>query len=425
MARSHPVPNLPVAPEKRQFNPRLLLPLAVVIAAGYLGWRHFAPVPPATVLNVSGRIEADETDIGAKTGGRVDQILVREGDRVKVGQVIAVIVDEEVNQQLQAAIASVNAARQEEAQALLDISVAESRIQEAAANLVQAKEDSSGRVSQASANVAASQAAVEQAKAEVKQAEAAIIRAEAELKLALADRERYDQLFRQGVVSQQQFDRTRTDADAAKADLDTAKATLVARQAAVNTARHQLRAAQGNLAQNRSTALNSVIRSNQLSAYQQQKEQAKARLAMARANLQAAIANQQQLQKRLDSMQVKSPINGIVQDRPLQPGAVVTSGKTLLTVIDPQSIYLRAYIPEGDIGKIYVGKPAQVFLDSDPDRPLAAKVSAIDLKAAFTPENIYFQKDRVRQVFGVRLAIDQSETYAKPGMPADAKIDLK
>lgn len=124
-------------------------------------------------------------------------------------------------------------------------------------------------------------------------------------------------------------------------------------------------------------------------------------------------------------MVVKSPISGVVQDRPLQPGAVVTSGKTLLTVIDPQSIYLRAYIPEGDIGKIYVGKPAQVFLDSDPDRPLAAKVSAIDLKASFTPENIYFQKDRVRQVFGVRLAIDQSQTYAKPGMPADAKIDLK
>jgi HlyD family secretion protein len=395
------------------------------MAAGYLGWRHFAPAAPPTVLNVSGRIEADETDIGAKTGGRLQQVLVREGDQVKVGQVIAVIIDEEVNQQLQAAIASVNAARQQEAQALLDISVADSRIQEAEANLAQAKEDSSGRVGQASSNVAASQAAVEQTKAEVKQAEALIIRAEAQLKLALADRERYDQLFREGVVSRQQFDRARTDADAAKADLDTAKATLVARQAAVNTALEQLQAARGNLAQTRSTALNPVIRSSQLGAYQQQKEQANARLAITRANLQAAIANQQQLQKRLDSMVVKSPISGVVQDRPLEPGAVVASGKTLLTVIDPQSIYLRAYIPEGDIGKIYVGKPAQVFLDSDPERPLPAKVSAIDMKASFTPENIYFQKDRVRQVFGVRLAIDQSETYAKPGMPADAKIDLK
>ncbi|MFM6897394.1 MAG: hypothetical protein ACKPKF_08920, partial [Microcystis panniformis] len=61
MARSHPVPNLPVAPEKRQFNPRLLLPLAVVIAAGYLGWRHFAPISvssasilPLTLSTVAG-----------------------------------------------------------------------------------------------------------------------------------------------------------------------------------------------------------------------------------------------------------------------------------------------------------------------------------------------------------------------------------
>lgn len=425
MARSIPVPNLPVAREQRKFNPRLLLPVAAAIAIAYLGWRHFAPVSAPTVLSVSGRIEADETDIGAKTGGRVDRVLVREGETVKAGQVIAVIIDEEVNQQLQAAIANVNAARQQKAQALLDISVAESRIQEATANLAQAKEDSSGRVSQAASNVAASQAAVDQTIAEVKQAEAAIKRAEAQLKLALADRERYDQLFREGVVSRQQFDRTRTDAEATKADLDTVKATLVARQAAVHTAQQQLQAAKGNLAQTQSTALNPVIRSSQLNAYQQQKEQAIARLAAAQANLQAAIANQTQLQKRLDSFQVKSPISGIVQDRPLEPGSVVTSGKTLLTVIDPQSIYMRAYIPEGDIGKIYVGKSAQVFLDSDPNRPLSARVSAIDMKASFTPENIYFQKDRVRQVFGVRLAIDQSATYAKPGMPADAKIDLK
>jgi HlyD family secretion protein len=119
----------------------------------------------------------------------------------------------------------------------------------------------------------------------------------------------------------------------------------------------------------------------------------------------------------LESFRVKSPVNGIVQDRPLEPGAVVTSGKTLLTAIDPASIYMRAYIPEGDIGKIHVGTTARVFLDPDPDRPLPARVSAVDARASFTPENIYFQKDRVRQVFGVRLVIEQSKITPNPECP--------
>jgi HlyD family secretion protein len=425
MDRSIPLRDRTVAPKTGKFNPRLLIGVAAIVAAGYVGWRQFGPAPVPTAIRVSGRVEADETDIGAKTGGRVDRVLVREGDRVTAGQVIAVIVDEEVNQQIQAAIAQVSAARQEEARAKLEVSVAESRIQEARANLAQAQEDTSGRVSQAEATVSASQAGVEQARAEVTRAEAEIKRAQARLKLAKADLDRYNQLFAEGVVSRQQFDRSRSDGDAAAADLETARANVVAKRAAVNTAEKQLEAARGNLVQTRSTGLNPTIRSSQLTAYEQQKEQAIARLAMARASVQGAIANQQQLQKRWESFQVKSPIDGIVQDRPLEPGAVVTSGKTLLTVIDPRSIYLRAYVPEGDIGKIYVGKSARVFLDSAPDQPLPARVSAIDAKASFTPENIYFQKDRVRQVFGVKLAIEQPENYAKPGMPAEAEIDLK
>jgi HlyD family secretion protein len=240
----------------------------------------------------------------------------------------------------------------------------------------------------------------------------------------LADRDRYVQLGLEGVVSRQQLDQVQSNADTARATLEAAKATAIAQGSAVQAAQRQLQAARGNLTRVRSTALNPAIRESQLEAYRQQKAQAQARLAAAQAQVQGAIASQQQLQERLDSFSVKSPIDGIVQARPLEPGAVVTSGKTLLTAIDPKDIYMRAYVPEGDIGKIYAGKSARVFLDSDPDRPLPARVSAIDPEASFTPENIYFQKDRVRQVFGVKLEIEQSENYAKPGMPADAEIDL-
>ena len=186
--------------EKKKFNPRILLGVIVLAALGYFGWRQFTPAPVPTLLRVSGRIEADETDIGAKTGGRVTQILVREGDEIKAGQVIAVIQDQEVDQQLQAAIAQVNAARQDEAQARLQVSVAESRILEAEANLAQAKEDSQGRVSQAESTVAASRNQVDQAKAQVLQAQAEVRRAASQLKLAKSERNRYAQLGAQGVI---------------------------------------------------------------------------------------------------------------------------------------------------------------------------------------------------------------------------------
>ncbi len=51
-----------------------------------------------------------------------------------------------------------------------------------------------------------------------------------------------------------------------------------------------------------------------------------------------------------------------------------------------------------------------------------AHVSEIDSVASFTPENVYFKDDRVKEVFGVRLAIDEPAGYAKPGMPADGEI---
>jgi HlyD family secretion protein len=49
-------------------------------------------------------------------------------------------------------------------------------------------------------------------------------------------------------------------------------------------------------------------------------------------------------------------------------------------------------------------------------------VSAIDAEASFTPENIYFQNDRVKQVFGIKILLDHPQGFAKPGMPADAEI---
>jgi HlyD family secretion protein len=439
---------------KRKLPLRQLIPIVLIVAAGVGVWRLFWPQAATDALKLSGRIEADETDIGAKVGGRIKTIAVHEGDWVKAGQLVVEIADEEVPEQLRAATAQVAAARQDEQQAHLDIDVAQSRIQEAQANLQQSKGDAQGRVAQAQSNVSTARGKLAEAQAQVEQAQAQIVQATAQaeqakaqwrqaiasLKRAKISRDRFAKLLSKGAVSQDQFDQSQTNLDTAQASVDnaqaaigtaeagiaTAQSTKTARLSAVSAAQDQIAANQGGLVQTQSTEMNPTIRNSQLETLRQQKEQAYARWVAAQAKVKNAAAAQAQIQKRLESLSIKSPIDGVVQSRPVEPGAVVATGKTLLTVINPQALYLRGFVPEGDVGKIYVGMKAKVFLDSNPKEPLTAKVMSVDAKASFTPENVYFKNDRVRQVFGIKLAISQSsKLLAKPGMPADAEILLK
>jgi HlyD family secretion protein len=73
---------------------------------------------------------------------------------------------------------------------------------------------------------------------------------------------------------------------------------------------------------------------------------------------------------------------------------------------------------------VRVGQEAKIILDSSPDKPFTGQISQIDPEGSFTPENIYFKDDRVKQVFGIKIRINQPDRFAKPGMPADATIML-
>src|SRR5258705_99187 len=81
-----------------------------------------------------------------------------------------------------------------------------------------------------------------------------------------------------------------------------------------------------------------------------------------------------------------------------------------------------AFVPEGQIGRVSVGQPARIYLDSAPAKPIDAYVLRVDPQASFTPENTYFREDRVKQVVGVKLRLKGALGFAKPGMPADGEI---
>jgi HlyD family secretion protein len=185
----------PILPDKPKSNLRPLLVVGLLAIGIAGGWWYYSTRPKAGPLQLSGRIEGYETDIGAKVTGRIDFVAVREGDPVKKGQVIVRMDDAEVKAQLEGANARLTAAQQQERQARVQLAVTNSQIQESQLNVEQAQGDSKGRIFQAQANVASAQAQLQQAEAQVNQARA-------ELRLANLDRERFRQLTEEGAAPQ-------------------------------------------------------------------------------------------------------------------------------------------------------------------------------------------------------------------------------
>lgn len=387
-----------------------MLPLVVLlVVGGGLFWR-FWPRGEEGVLALSGRIEGYPTDVDTKVSGRIEAIAVREGETVQKGQVLAILDEAELEAQVTGAQARLQAAKDRQQQAQLQQQVIQNQIQEVNLSRQQAEGESAGRVSQAEGNLAVAEAQYAQTQAQLQQSQA-------QLALAKADRDRIATLFQQGAVSRQQYDQAQT-------AFDSIQAAVNSQTSAVQAAQRQVAAAQGALTQAQSSALNPDIRQAQIATLEQQLAVAQAQIATAQAEVASAQAGVQELMARLSNLRILSPIDGVVLTRSVEPGTVISPGATLLTLINPTEVYLRGFIPEGDIGAVRVGQPAQVYLDSFPETPLNATVRAIDTVASFTPENIYFKEDRVRQVFGVELQIENPEGFAKPGMPADGKIQI-
>jgi HlyD family secretion protein len=391
-----------------KISPRLVLAVGLLLSIIAGGVWYFHSTPPSGILSLSGRLEGYETDIGAKVPGRINFVAVREGDLVKQGQIIVRQDNGEIQAQLQGAKARRLVTEHQERQAALQIEVLKSQIRELEINRQQAQQDAEGRIIQSQAALASSQAQLNQVLSELESAQA-------QLKLDQLNQKRLAQLVAEGAIPQQQF-------DVAQTTLETGAANVKARQASVVSFQKLVKAAEGQLKQSQTTAFNPKIRQAQIQSLSTQLAQARWQKEVNQAEIAKAQAEILEIESRVSDLNLLSPINGVVTARSVEPGVVVAAGKTLLTIIDPKTIYLRGYVPEGEIGKVKVGQRARVFLDSLPKQPFSARVTAIDTQASFTPENIYFQDDRVKQVFGVKISLENPQGLAKPGMPVDAEI---
>ena len=385
----------PARSRLRRYLPGLLF-LVVLAGAAFLLWRLFfaGSNQPENVITLSGRIEGDPAAIAAKLSGRILEIRVREGDTVNAGDVIAVLDDEQIRARETQAQAAVTDAEAKAAAASAQIAVLQEQLRQSELLTEQARADAQGRVRQAENDVVV--------------AEAELARQEAANRIAAFDREAYTRLAATGAVPERKGQE--------------AVSTAEQQNAAVAAARRRVESARGGLLIARATLTNPRIRASQAGANrkqiaQQQKEvaSANAKIAQARAQLSEAQANRKDLE-------ITAPFNGTVATRTAEPGEVVAAGTAIITLLDLSKVYLRGFVPEGEIGKVKLDQPARVYLDSNPNQPLEAVVSRVDPEATFTPENTYFRDERVKQVVGIKLQLKSGAGFAKPGMPADGEI---
>jgi len=384
-------------PQKRLSKAiRVIAVVAIIAIAIFLVWWFLIRQPPVphNIIQLSGRVEGDDSTVAAKNSGRIREIRVREGDSVKAGDVIAVLDEEQAAAREDQARSAAQGAETRVTRSQEQIAVLQEQLKQARITIEQASLDAQGRVRQAEAQVASAEANLSQAQAAYEQAR--------------YDVEKFTRLARSGDVSDRQREQAHTTAETQAAVVESMKKQVAAARGALTAARANLE--------------NPPIRSSQAAAIQKQISQAQTDVSAAQADAERARAQLKESQANRSDLTVMAPFDGTIATRVAEPGEVVSPGTAIVTMVDLSRIYLRGFVPEGDIGRVKLDQSARIYLDSNPKVAIDAVVSRIDPESSFTPENTYFRDERVKQVIGIKLLIKNPTGAAKPGMPADGEI---
>ena len=347
-------------------------------------------------LVFSGTIETHEIRVGSKVGGRVLEVLVREGQEVQAGQPLVRFDTAEL-------------------EALMEQS--EARIEQQMARLERLEQGSrSEEKAQARAATEAARANLEAIRTwprpeEVAQAKASVAAAEAELGNAQANFARVQRLRQTGDNSQQEADAAtfRLDQTRARVDLEKKRLDLLlngSRKEDIRVAEERLRQAQ------------EVER--QVLAGPRAEE-----IMDARAQLAEAQARAEQIKVQLAEGTVAAPAHAVVEVLPTRPGDLLVPNQVVARLLEKEQIWVRIYIPEPQLGLIRVGQKARIKVDTFQDREFSGVIEQINSQGEFTPRNIQSRDERNHQVFGVKVRIDNREGVLKPGMAAEVILESK
>jgi len=146
----------------------------------------------------------------------------------------------------------------------------------------------------------------------------------------------------------------------------------------------------------------------------QEKNVAAAKMRVAQARAQLADIDAQ-----LAEMQVVAPSDSILEVLSVKVGDVLPGNREVATLILPQHLWVRVYVPEPWLGLIKVGDAVRVRVDSFPGKDFPGAIEQINRQAEFTPRNVQTVADRIKQVFGVKIRLPNDDERLRAGMAAD------
>jgi multidrug resistance efflux pump len=361
-------------------NRKRVLIIVVVVAAIVAGVAYSADwFRRDSSLQGSGTVEARDIRVGSKVGGRIDKVLVREGDTVKAGQVLITFDDKE----LQAALDQSRAAAEKARRGYRPEEIAEAR-----AALEEAKSEyEMRRNGYRHEDIAAAQADLDRTKAD-------------EVRARL-DFERYEALARKDLVSKQQR--------------DTAEAAWRIALAQQQNAQHKL------------DQLHHGYRPEEIASAEARYHQAQATFdkfqrGNRREDVDLAKASYSYDEARYREREVVAPSAATVEVLDVRPGDLIPPNTPVATLLERDQIYVRIYIPETEIGHVRLGQKAEVRVDSFAETVFEGTVEQINQQAEFLPRNVQTREERVHQVFGVKIRIDDPSNRVLAGMAADVKL---
>jgi RND family efflux transporter MFP subunit len=157
-------------------------------------------------------------------------------------------------------------------------------------------------------------------------------------------------------------------------------------------------------------------------ASKEEMDSAAAQVRYAKAQVEAAEAAANALNKQISELVVKSPVNGVVEAVDLQAGDLVAANAPVLSLMDTSHLWVRAYLPENHLN-VETGRKVLVTVDSFPDRMFAGHVGFVARQAEFTPGNVQTPEERSKQVFRIKVTLDEGLDVLRPGMSADVWLD--
>jgi membrane fusion protein YbhG len=148
-------------------------------------------------------------------------------------------------------------------------------------------------------------------------------------------------------------------------------------------------------------------------------------IAAARAAYQAAVAAVSLARRELDDTMLYAPADGVVEDRILEPGDMASPATPVYTIALENPLWVRAYVPEADLGRTRLGLAATVTTDSYPGHRYHGWIGYISPVAEFTPKTVETPTLRTALVYQVRVYVCDTRGELRLGMPATVHIDLR